>query len=64
MKRRTFVRASSIAGAGSLLGGSAVAGSMSESWFGRRADFVLRGAMVYDGTGSPGREVDVAITGD
>lgn len=64
MKRRTFVRASSITGAGSLWGGSAFAGSMFESWFGRRADLVLRGAMVYDGTGSPGREVDVAITGD
>lgn len=29
-----------------------------------RADLVLRGATVFDGTGSPGREVDVAVTGD
>lgn len=30
----------------------------------RRADLVLRGATVFDGTGSPGREVDVAVVGD
>lgn len=31
---------------------------------GVRADLVLRGATLYDGTGSPGRAVDVAVTGD
>jgi N-acyl-D-amino-acid deacylase len=30
----------------------------------RRADLVLRGATVYDGTGAAGREADVAIAGD
>ncbi len=31
---------------------------------GRRADVVLRGATVFDGTGAAGREVDVGFTGD
>lgn len=30
----------------------------------RRADLVLRGAVVFDGTGAPGREIDVAVVGD
>ena len=30
----------------------------------RRADLVLRNAMVYDGKGAPGRAVDVGVTGD
>lgn len=30
----------------------------------RRADLVLRGATVFDGTGAPGQEVDVAVEGD
>lgn len=29
-----------------------------------RADLILRGGVVYDGTGSPPREVDVALAGD
>jgi N-acyl-D-amino-acid deacylase len=29
----------------------------------RRADLVVRGGTVFDGTGAPGREADVAITG-
>ncbi|MGD2070415.1 MAG: D-aminoacylase [Gemmatimonadota bacterium] len=31
---------------------------------GERADLVLRGAVVFDGTGAPGREADVAVVGD
>jgi len=30
----------------------------------RRADLVLRGATVFDGTGRAGREVDIGVTGD
>ncbi|MDA0313039.1 MAG: amidohydrolase family protein [Gemmatimonadetes bacterium] len=54
MKRRTFVRASAFAGAGSLVAPGLVYGK-------RRADLVLRGATVFDGTG---REDDIGITGD
>lgn len=57
MKRRTFVRASAALAAGSLAAPGLVYGR-------RRADLVLRGATVFDGTGAPGREVDVAVTGD
>ena len=57
MKRRTFVRAASTAGAGALVAPGLVYGR-------RRADLVLRGATVYDGTGAAGREVDVGVTGD
>ena len=57
MNRRTFVRASAVAGAGSLIAPELVCGA-------RRADLVLRGATVFDGTGRAGREVDVGLTGD
>lgn len=57
MKRRRFVRTASAAGAATLMAPGLVYGQ-------RRADLVLRGATVFDGTGRPGREVDVALTGD
>lgn len=57
MPRRTFVQASSLAAAGALLSPGFLAGR-------RRADLVLRGATVLDGTGGPGRLADVAVTGD
>ncbi len=57
MRRRTFVTASAVAATGAFVSPGYV--------FGRtRADLVLRGAVVFDGTGAPGRELDVAITGD
>lgn len=57
MKRRTFVRSAAVAATGSLAMPRLVLG-------GRRADLVLRGATVFDGSGAPGRELDVAVTGD
>ena len=57
MRRRTFVQAGATAGAGALL----VPGLLSGR---RRADLVLRGAVLHDGTGARAREVDVAVTGD
>ena len=57
MRRRTFVHTAGVAAAGTLLNPRTVLGA-------RRADLVLRGAMVFDGSGAPGREMDVAVTGD
>ena len=48
--------------AGSAAGDSAGIASGISS--GARADLVLRGATVFDGTGVPGMELDVAVTGD
>ncbi len=57
MRRRTFVQASALAATGTFFAPDVV--------FGRaRADLVFRGATVFDGTGAPGREQDVAVTGD
>lgn len=56
MKRRAFVRAGAVAAAASALG---------FRWRrGEAADLVLRRAVLYDGTGVPPREGDVAIAGD
>ncbi len=57
MKRRRFVRVAGLGGAASLMAPSLLVGR-------ERADLVLRGAVVFDGTGAPGREVDVAASGD
>ncbi|MBW3554670.1 MAG: D-aminoacylase [Gemmatimonadetes bacterium] len=64
MKRRTFVRT-----AGLALGAAAAGAARPDALFGaigasRRADLVLRGALVFDGLGGPPAEADVAITGD
>jgi N-acyl-D-amino-acid deacylase len=74
MKRRTFVRTSAVAGLGTLVAPGGVdaarsGGRLDEGWHDgvnprRRVDLVLRGGTVLDGTGSAGREADVAITGD
>lgn len=57
MKRRDFVRASTLAGLGTAVAPGLVYGK-------RRADLVLRGATVVDGSGGPARTSDVEITGD
>jgi len=59
MKRRTFVRTSTVAGLG-VFG----AGWHDGIHPGRRVDLVLRGGTVFDGTGAAGRIMDVAIEGD
>lgn len=58
MKRRSFLRTSAAAAAGTaLIGPRAWSASA-------RIDGVLRGAVVYDGTGAPPVEADVAVSGD
>ena len=79
MKRRSFVRHATVTGvavatapnlvgdlvAGSTVGGSpALEGSPALVGLGERADLVLRGGMVFDGTGASPRALDVVITGD
>ena len=85
MKRRTFIRTSSLIGAAGAAGalgvgltrdrggrdiapeippvtGPSVAGPIAGA--GAEPDLVLRRATVFDGTGAPGLELDVAVTGD
>jgi len=57
MRRRTFVKSSTLAATGAFVWPDLAFGA-------RRADLVLRGATVFDGSGAPGRELDVAVTGD
>ncbi len=57
MQRRDFLRASAALGVASLAG-------VDPLWAWETPDLVLRRATVFDGTGRPGREADVAILGD
>lgn len=62
MDRRHFVRNTSVA-----LGGYAFAPGRLTAMpigLGARADIVIRGGLLVDGTGAAGRQVDVAVTGD
>lgn len=73
MKRRTFVRTTATAAAG-LVAGAPAAGTSppSSSLRGtgpapharRRAELLLRGGTLIDGTGEPRRHADVRISGD
>lgn len=57
MRRKDFFRTVAAVGVATLQ-------SPSSALSQRRADLVLRGAHVLDGTGRRGRKVDVAVTGD
>ena len=63
--RRAFVHTAG-AVAGSLLLTRSARGAPNQTWnpASRQADLLLRGAVVFDGTGAPAVEADVAITGD
>ncbi len=60
--RRTFVSTLAVAAAAA----SPARALLAAPWLRRPAtwDLVIRGGMVFDGTGAPGREADVAIAGD
>lgn len=68
MDRRTFVRTGAALGAAGLAAPATLTEAITApAVHTRRAgapDLVLRGAVLYDGTGAPGREADVAVTGD
>jgi len=76
LKRRAFIRTGSLIGASGAAGalglgfarsrvGRGVApGVGSRRASGATPDLVLRRATVFDGTGAPGLELDVAVTGD
>jgi N-acyl-D-amino-acid deacylase len=57
MDRREFLQA------GAAFGFASLTGSRTLAWR-DTPDLVLRGAMVFDGTGAPGIEADVAVVGD
>jgi len=57
MDRRVFLKTGAMAGVGSWLG-------VRPPNFGAAPDLVLRRATVFDGTGIPGFEADVAVAGD
>lgn len=59
MNRRTFVWSGGAVAVGGLAAPGLILGSKTG-----RADLVLRGAEVFDGTGAPSRLLDVAVTGD
>ena len=80
LKRRVFIRTGSLIGAAGAAGalglglarGRVGRGIATESAAeiasgissGVEPDLVLRRATVFDGTGAPGTELDVAVTGD
>ena len=57
IQRREFI----VSGAGAL---AAVAGAPLHLWQGAPPDLIIRGGTVFDGSGKPGIQADLAITGD
>ena len=57
MRRRDFIHAGAVVGAGSLAG-------LTPRFLQERPDLVLRRAVVFDGSRAPGVEADVAIVAD
>jgi N-acyl-D-amino-acid deacylase len=57
MARREFLHAGAMLGVASLAG-------LPHLWRWEKPDLVLRRALVFDGTGAPGVEADVAVLGD
>lgn len=55
--RRTFLKQGTLLGAAGMTAPAVLVARMGAP------ELVLRGALVVDGTGAPGREVDVAVTG-
>ena len=71
MKRRAFIQTGGLIGAAGAMGRAGrgiatgpVSGIASGAGLGAEPDLVLRRATVFDGTGAPGMELDVAVTGD
>ena len=72
MRRRAFIQTGSLIGAAGAAGALGLGltqdrfarGAASGIGSGTDPDLVLRRATVFDGTGAPGMELDVAVTGD
>ena len=78
MRRRTFIQTGGLIGAAGAAGALGVGlsrdrvgpeaapaiASGTGSGTGTEPDLVLRRATVFDGTGAPGLELDVSVTGD
>ncbi|HUH14023.1 MAG TPA: D-aminoacylase [Longimicrobiales bacterium] len=63
MDRRRFIRAGGAAAAGLVAVPGAALGTIAPLRSGAQAGWLLRGALVLDGSGAPGRELDVRVEG-
>ncbi|MGD8278879.1 MAG: amidohydrolase, partial [Gemmatimonadota bacterium] len=61
MKRRDFIRAGA---AGAVAGAWPAGAPFILRSRGQDAPILIRGGVVYDGSGSPGRPLDVLVSGD
>ena len=64
MNRKRFLASTGIVGTGALLGAAGWRGAPVPITRRNRADLVLRGATIYDGSGRPPVTGDVSLTGD